>query len=701
MVLGTVLGILAGLTFGDYCNIFAPWTSAYIMILKITTIPYLFIAIIHGIGQLHTSQALQILKKGLLFIAIAWAINILMIYAAVFLFPHAGGFSLTHYTSSNPTALNFSELLIPENIFYSLSNNIVPSVVVFSLLVGISLMHIKEKAPFMRIMEALVDSLTKITSWISRITPFGTFLIIAYQVGTIQLSTVKQVSTYIIVYILIICLIVFWIFPRLVSSLTNIRAYRWIKDLSPILILGYTTNVVIVCLPFIIELIKRELQHFFSTDERTQSQIQGIVSVTFNLPLGSLFITIFIFFISIFYGSFLNFTGQLQLFISSFLVSLGSVGLGSLINSLGFILATIGLPQEAVTIFLTTLPFTSGFQAMVSVMEIASLSLLITLSCHRLMVFKFTRLVRKSLFTAGPVLLLLIAIKSHNPLPSIQNCTPSIYEIEAPSSIILSQGVPSQRQADSLYEILRTKNLRVGFNPNISPFCFKNQWGQLSGYDIAFARQLGQDLGCEVTFVPMNYDTIAEQLQRGEFDIAMSAVSINEDRLEKIYFTEPYLESKLVFVVKEKDHKQFSKPNAVEIDRHVKIAVFKGSIYECIAKTLYPNHRLVTIDDYEKFPDTDADILLWAEIQAIAWLTRHGGYTLITPDPSLGIDLFSYAIPQGSDVFLNYLNLWLTLKKNEGFSQHQYDLWILGKTETINPPEQRWSILRDVLHWID
>jgi len=270
-----------------------------------------------------------------------------MIYAAVFLFPHAGGCSLANYTSANPSAINFAELLIPDNIFYSLSNNIVPSVVVFSLLVGISLMHIREKAPFMHIMEALVDSLTKITSWISRITPFGTFLIIAYQVGTIQLSTVKQVSTYIIVYILIACLVVFWIFPRLISSLTNIRAYRWVKDLSPILILGYTTNVVIVCLPFIIELIKRELQQFFSTDERTQSQIQGIVSVTFNLPLGSLFITIFVFFISIFYGNILNLTSQLQLFISSFLVSLGSVGLGSLINSLGFILETIGLPQDA------------------------------------------------------------------------------------------------------------------------------------------------------------------------------------------------------------------------------------------------------------------------------------------------------------------------------------------------------------------
>lgn len=700
MALGTLLGILTGLIFGDSCNVFAPWTQAYVMILKITTIPYLFFAIIHGIGQLHTTQALQILKKGLLFIALAWTINILMIYGGVFLFPHGIGPSVTRYTASNPQPVNFAELLVPENIFSSLSNNIIPSIVVFSLLVGISLMHIREKAPLMQIMEAVVDSLTRITSWISRITPFGTFLIIAYQAGTIQLSTIKQVSAYIIVYILIICLIIFWIFPRVVSSLTNIRAYQWVKDLSPILILGYTTSATIVCLPFIIELIKRELQQFFKTpDERTQSQIQGIVSVTFNLPLGSLFVTIFVFFVSIFYGNILNISAQFQLFISAFLASLGSVGVGSLINSLSFILETIGLPQEAVTMFLTTLPFTSGFQTMTSVMEISSLALLITLSCHRLMTIKLNKLVRKSLLTAGPVLLLLIAIKSYNPLPSIQNCTPSVFDVQVPSSAVLVKGVPSPNNEDPLFRILQTKVLRVGFNANIAPFCFKNHYSQLSGFDIAFARELGEDLGCEVLFVPMDYATIYDQLSRGEFDIAMSAVSVNEERLERMYFSHSYLQSTILYVIKETERQKYAKPGAIELDHHVKIAVFKGSFYECMARTVFPNHRIVLIEDYEQFPESGADVLLWSEIQAINWISRHGGYTLLTPDPAIGTDLFAYAIPQGANVFLNYINLWLDLKKNNGFAQHQHDLWILGKTETAMPTGRRWSILRNVLEW--
>ncbi|HVX00903.1 MAG TPA: cation:dicarboxylase symporter family transporter, partial [Candidatus Babeliaceae bacterium] len=85
MVLATLLGILAGLFFGDLCSVFAPWENAYIMILKITTIPYLICAVIHGIGRLATSTAKQILQKGLLFIGGIWAINIALIYMTVFL----------------------------------------------------------------------------------------------------------------------------------------------------------------------------------------------------------------------------------------------------------------------------------------------------------------------------------------------------------------------------------------------------------------------------------------------------------------------------------------------------------------------------------------------------------------------------------------------------------------------------------------
>lgn len=708
MVLATLLGVLCGVFFGEKCSIFAPWGSAYIMILKITTIPYLAFAIIHGVGGLQSSQAVQILKKGLFFIGLFWAINIAMIYLTVFLFPKAHGASLAAYVSTKPAGINFAQVLIPENIFYSLSNNVVPAIVIFSLLLGIAFMHIQEKSSLMQVLEAFVSALTRITAWISRITPFGTFLIIANQVGTIQLSTLKQMGTYILLYVLCICILVFWVFPRIVSMLTNISTGRWIRDLFPILVLGYTTNVVIVCLPFIIELIKRELERIVPTGEKIVSEIQGIVSVVFNLPLGSLFITIFIFFLSIFYNIPLGLSGQFQLFISAFLTSLGAVGLGSWINSLTFILDTLGLPAEAINIYLSTLPFISGFQSMLSVMEITSLSLFITLACHRLLnTPSLINFLRRSAFTAGPIIALVLVLKTFNPLPRIENTTKSIREIWIGNAILqnallpLKPPSPALPNEDTLDKVLRTKTLRVGCNLLAVPFAFINNNGQIVGYDIAFAQSLASDLGCSLELVPLQYEHLAEDLEKGVYDIGMSGLSITEDRLKSIYFTAPYLESPVIFVTTEKFSKKFKEKNAIDHHPEWRIAVLKGGAFECRAKSWFPNNPLVVLENYDSFAEegAKADILFWSEEEAISWVARFPRFVIAHPQPDVGVDALAYAVKVGSNKFLIYLRDWIKLKEISGFKQDQYNLWILGQTSTVEEAPPRWSILSDVLHW--
>lgn len=87
MAIATILGIFFGLFFGDLCEVFALYSAAYIMVLKVTAVPYLIGAIIHGVGQLSSYQAKQILKRGVVFISLAWLINIVMIYAIAHLFP--------------------------------------------------------------------------------------------------------------------------------------------------------------------------------------------------------------------------------------------------------------------------------------------------------------------------------------------------------------------------------------------------------------------------------------------------------------------------------------------------------------------------------------------------------------------------------------------------------------------------------------
>ena len=707
MILATLLGVLAGLFFGDLCHAFAPWEMAYIMILKITTIPYLICAVIHGIGRLATSTAKQIVQKGILFIGGIWVINITMIYITVFLFPRSQGLAHSAYSTLAPSSINFAELLIPDNIFYALSNNMIPAIVMFGVLLGIALMHLREKGTVLSFLDALVEALTRITSWISRITPIGTFLIIADRVGSIQLTTVKQISTYLILYILIICILVFWIVPRIVSMLTPISPGKWLRDLAPILLLAFTTNVVIVTLPFIIELIKREAERIYKKDGSFQDQVQGIVSIIFNLPLGSLFITVFVFFISIFYHMPLSLMSQLQLFVTTFLTSLGAVGLGSWINSLNFLLDSLGLPLNAIDTYLTTLPFTAGFQSLISVMEISSLSLLIALACHGLLKWEWKSVIRRSAITLIPIVIFIFAFKSWIMLPNISNPTLSICDlnIDIPVKVrvyTLQEPPPAPRTGDTFKRIIDSNVLRVGYSAEMIPFSFLGSNGKIIGYDMAFAHSLAHDLQCDLELIPVHFGHIAEELNTGLYDIAMTGVSITEKRLKQMCFSAAYSDAPIVFVMRKKFSHLYTSIAALLKNPQVKLVVRKGTSYETLARSLVPPEKIVLIDRYEDFVEQyPNDVLLRGQPQSISWSLNYPNFRTVIPHPGIGQDSLGYAVAQGSDRMLCYLNQWLALKKNEYFTENQYDLWILGKTDTTHTKGRRWSIIRDVLGWTD
>ncbi len=484
--------------------------------------------------------------------------------------------------------------------------------------------------------------------------------------------------------------------------LTHIPSSRWLKQLSPILLIAYTTNVVIVCLPYIVELLKKETLSIDPFDEKAQNQIQGTVSVAFNLPMGSLFITLFILFISLFYQISLSLPSQIELFLTTVLTGVGSIGMGSSINNLTFLLASLGLPQDALSLFLTTLPFTSGFQAMASAMQITTVSLLIILASRKLIKLSFSKIIKKAIITFVPILALFSVIKAFNPLPEIKNEKTSIFEltISSKTPVVTYKSPPLKNTPsigeDTFQRILRTKILKLGYTANIPPFSFYNIENQLVGYNIAFAYELAHDLGCSLAFIPMKYENVVTELTEGVYDIALSALSINAPRLKEISFTESYLEPEFIFITTSQNKKKFHSLDSIKNRPHLSIAVLKGTSYENQARSLFSNHPIVTLDSPDQFATVPppADALFWTENEGIAWSLRHHQFKIVFPSPTIGKDSLAYAIAPNNPQFLNYLNQWLQLKKIQGYTDKQYNLWILEKTEIVVIPPPRWSVLR-------
>ena len=70
---------------------------------------------------------------------------------------------------------------------------------------------------------------------------------------------------------------------------------------------------------------------------------------------------------------------------------------------------------------------------------------------------------------------------------------------------------------------------------------------------------------------------------------------------------------------------------------------------------------------------------------------------LISPDV-LVVPL-AYASAHGNEKLIDFMNLWIELKKHDQTITSMYDYWILGRD--VVPKQPRWSVLRNVLQWVE
>jgi ABC-type amino acid transport substrate-binding protein len=94
--------------------------------------------------------------------------------------------------------------------------------------------------------------------------------------------------------------------------------------------------------------------------------------------------------------------------------------------------------------------------------------------------------------------------------------------------------------------------LRVGISLNAPPYAFL-RGDDFAGVEVDFARALAQQLGRPVQLVDMSWRDLIPALQSGRIDVIMSGMSVTRAREAAIGFTQPYLRSGLVPMVRRED----------------------------------------------------------------------------------------------------------------------------------------------------
>ena len=100
-------------------------------------------------------------------------------------------------------------------------------------------------------------------------------------------------------------------------------------------------------------------------------------------------------------------------------------------------------------------------------------------------------------------------------------------------------------------KIAEKGELVVGIT-DFAPMDYKDENGNWIGFDADLATKTAEKLGVKVKFVEIDWDNKFLELETGSIDCIWNGMTIDEERLQNMSITIPYMENKQVKVVKEK-----------------------------------------------------------------------------------------------------------------------------------------------------
>ena len=709
ILIGLVAGVACGLFFGEYCARLEVVGEAFIDLLQMTILPYITAALILNIGKLSAGQARRLAGHAGLVLLVLWAVAGVALVAAPLAFPafeHGSFFSST--LVQPPDEFDPVDLYIARTPFHSLANNVVPAVVLFSIFMGVALIGVERKQGFIDLLEVVCEALTRVSTFVVKLTPYGIFAIAAAAAGTMTLEELGKIHAYLVVYTAVGLVLTLWVLPLLVASVTPFSYRQVVSASRDAMVTAFASGKLFVGLPLLIEATRRLFEQLEHDGREVEDAASVLVPLAYPFPsVGKLLALLFIPFGAWFVGSPLA-GHQYPTLFGTGLLSL----FGSPLAAIPFLLDLFRLPADLFNLFVMSGVWSTRISDAVGAMHLFAFSVLASCAMAGMVQVRWRRLAAVGLSVGAVALMVLGGARVH--LGSVMRGAadePSPIDAmtylrsQAPHTVLdhaSPNPVPPGEDQSRLARIKDTGVIRVGFDPEALPFAYFNAAGDLVGFDVEMAHRLALELGVAIEFVPFHLETLADQLEEDHFDVAMGGVVATFNLLETAVIAMSGIEVTGALVVRDHLRDDFGHVDAIRALDHPRFGVVG---YPWISSRFHewlPHAELVVIaENHEFFKGETDDVMALVTIAetGAAWTVRYPDFHVVVPD---GVDVkgqLAYPIGGGDLAFRSYVERWAILVREDGTVDELYKHWILGGGARIRGP--RWSIIRDVLHWVE
>jgi ABC-type amino acid transport substrate-binding protein len=541
---------------------------------------------------------------------------------------------------------------------------------------------------------------------IIRLTPYGLFAIAATAAGTMTLDQFGRLQIYIVIYVLITLLVALWVLPGLIATLTQIPVRRVFAVSHDSLLTAFAAGDLFIVLPGLIEATRTLIAERAPANSDATSLPNVIVPASFNFPHTAKLIAIsFILFAGWFSDATVHLTDYPRLAVTALFVSFGSLNI-----AIPFLLDLFRIPADTFQLYLASGVINSHFGTLLAAVHTLTVGVLGACAMAGMLQIRRRPLVRYLAVTIGLTIAIVVGSRAvfanaFDERYTKDRVLQQMHLLQPSDDTIVHRTRPADEAAadgDVLETIHARGRLRVGYLPNALPFAFFNSRDQLVGYDIELAHQLAGELGVRLELVPLVREHMSEELDRGYCDIVMSGAPVTTLQASRMLFSRAYLDETLAFVVPDSAREDFATWDAIRSRPNLTLAVPDSPYYVDKLRALVPNATVrpmtdVTIVFTSAAPDVDG-VALPAE-RGSAWTLIYPAYTVVVPEPGTVKVPLAYPIARQDRRFVAFVNTWIELKQKDGTLDSLFRYWILGQER--GPRRPRWSIIRDVLHWVD
>ena len=710
ILIGLGFGVACGLFFGEYCAPLKIAGDAFIGLLQMTVLPYIVLSLLVNLGRLSLEKGRKLVAAGLAVLTLFTVLGIVAVLTTPLALPEweTASFFSTALVEP-PPVFDLVGLYIPTNPFASLAENIVPAVVLFCIMVGIALSRLNGTENLLNNMDVLASALNRVNTMVVKLTPIGVFAIAASTAGTMTLEEIGRLQAYLLLYSGVVVVLTFWVVPSIVEACTPFKARRVLRVPRSTLLTIFATGKIIVVLPQLIDNVKELFREADLDSDEVDASAEVLMPLAYPFPnLGTIAIMVFVPFSAWFLGMTLSIGDWLTLAGAGILSSFVAPVVG-----IPFLMNLLHIPSDMFQLFVMSTVYTDRIRVALGAVSLFALTILVTAALTGTFRVNRAKLLRTVVVTLILAVVGIIGIRSYlgrsfrdaytadQALIRMHNLTRE----SAPARTFLDElppPLPLDSERSRLDQIVARGVIRVGFLPDRLPFAFVNTDAEAVGFDLEMARALAENLRVKLEFIRLQKGDHLRSLADGTCDIIMSGLILTPSKPLEARFSQPYLDQTLAFLTLDHRRRDFASRRELQRQPDLRIGVVE-SLTDWIPRlTNYLSEpEIEIIGSARPFSrgQTDLDAVLFTAEAGSAWTLLYPAYSVVIPQPDVVKVPMAYAMPSDAAELAGYINTWIEMAKRDGTIDRLYDHWILGEGAQSTKP--RWSVIRDVLHWVE